>query len=468
MTATDAGAAAGRFGGRRRFMVLGAGGLAAVAGGVGAWRLLGGDAEQWPWEEVRAQPLDGVTPLALNAHAGVLYLSGFGGMTAVDQSRGGKRWQALSEFDLQSTPAFGAGVVCVTGVRTGGRTVVNGIEASSGRVLWEREVDGLTEHAPTPAAGDIMLVVIGKASVASDTVVHAFDARSGQVRWSTKLPAKTVGPSAPVSGNGLVHLTTGVFSEGSMAWALDLATGTLRWKSPSEGFLGAPVLAGRELHMTANPSGGSADQRHNAFVTLDAVSGKDLRRAGNLPVGTELRVQRVGGTVYAAVRRYGDEYRTTLAAVDVSTGRLRWQADTGIDIVRTFHVSGDTVLAGGNEPPETTGSYLVQVFDAGTGRRRWTRDMGTHVSSEGPVLAGGTVCVPTRAKEYTDRGTLNFLDPASGTTRRRHSLSANGDAITCPDGRTLYVLAMPFPDPPEKTLENPQVPMLYALRRGDS
>lgn len=94
--------------------------------------------------------------------------------------------------------------------------------------------------------------------------------------------------------------------------------------------------------------------------------------------------------------------------------------------------------------------------------------MGTHVSSEGPVLAGGTVCVPTRAKKYTDRGTLAFLDPASGTTRWRHSLSANGNAITCPDGRTLYVLATPFPDPPEKTLGERKAPTLYALRRGDS
>lgn len=448
-------------------MVLGAGGLAAVAGGVGTWRLLDGGAEQWPWEQVWSQPLDGVYPSALNAHAGVLYLSGFGGVMAMDQSRGGKRWQALSDLDSQSVPVFGAGVVCITGVRTGGRTVVNGIEASSGRVLWEREVDGLTDYAPTPA-GDVMLVVIGDAVVASPTVVHAFDTRSGRIRWSTELPARTVDPSAPVSGHGLVYLTSGVFSGGSMAWALDLATGTLRWKSPSEGFLGAPVLAGRELHMTANPSSGSADQGHNAFVTLDAVSGKDLRRAGNLPVGSELSVQRVGGTLYAAVRRYGDEYRTTLAAVDVSTGRLRWQADTGIDIVRTFRVSGDTVLAGGNEPPEITGSYLVQVFDADTGRRRWTHDMGTQVSSQGPVLTGGTVCVATRAKKSTDRGTLTFLDTASGTTRWRHSLSASGNATTCPDGRTLYVMAMPFPESPEKTLGKRQVPTLYALRRGDS
>jgi len=448
-------------------MVLGAGGLAAVAGGVGTWRLLGGGAEQWPWKEVWSEPLGEVYPSALNAHAGVLYLSGFGGVMAVDQARGGKRWQALSDLDSQSVPVFGAGVVCITGVRTGGRTVVNGVEASSGRVLWEREVDGLTDYAPTPA-GDVMLVVIGDAVVASPTVVHAFDTQSGRIRWSTELPARTVGPSAPVTGNGLVYLTSGVFTDGSMAWALDVATGALRWKFPSEGFLGAPVLAGRELHMTASPSSGSADQRHNAFVTLDAVSGKELRRAGNLPVGTELSVQRVGGTVYAAVRRYGDQYRSTLVAVDVSTGRVRWQADTGIDIVRTFHVSGDTVLAGGNEPPETTGSYLVQVFDTATGRRRWSRDMGTRVGSKGPVLTDGTVCVPTRAAKHTDRGTLTFLDLESGTTRWQQPLSAGGGATACPDGRTLYVMAMPFPTPPGETPENRQVPTLYALRRGDA
>lgn len=467
MTTAD-GAAPGRFTGRRRFMVLGAGGLAAAAGGVGVWRLFDGDAAQWPWKQVWSKSLDGLYPSALNAHAGILYLSGFGGVAAVEQSGGGKRWQALSGLDSQSAPAFGAGVVCITGVRTGGRTVVNGLETSSGRVLWERELDGLTQHAPTPA-GDIMLVVTGEASVASNTVLHALDAESGGTRWRTQLPATTSGPSAPLTGNGLVHLTSGVRDDGSMAWALDLATGTLRWKFPSEGFLGDPVLAGRELHITASPSNASADEGHNALITLDAVSGKLLRRAGNLPVGTESTIQRAGGTLYTAVRRYGDQYRSTLAAIDASTGRVRWQSDTDIDLVRTpLIVSGDTVVAGGNKFPELTGSYVVQVFDAATGHRRWTRDMGTQVSSKGPVLTGGTVCVPTRATKYTDRGTLTFLDPASGATRWHHPLTANGDAIACPDGRTLYVLALPFPGPQGKTLENQHGATLYALRRESS
>ncbi|MDV9171133.1 PQQ-binding-like beta-propeller repeat protein [Streptomyces sp. W16] len=449
-------------------MALGAGGLAAAAGGVGIWRLLDGGATQWPWEQVWSKPLDGLYPAALNTHAGVLYLSGTGEVTAVDQATGGKRWQALSGLASQSAPAFGAGVVCINGVRTGGRTVVNGLEMASGRVLWERELDGLTQHAPTPA-GDVMLVVVGQTSVASNTVLHALDTESGRTRWSTQLPARTSGPSAPVTGNGLLHLTSGVQDDGSMAWALDLATGTLRWKFPSEGFLGTPVLAGRELHITASPSNASADEGHNAFITLDAASGKVLRRAGNLPVGTESNIQRAGGTLYTAVRRYGDQYRSTLAAIDMSTGRVRWQSDTDIDLVRNpLLVSGDTALAGGNKFPELTGSYVVQVFDAATGHRRWSRDMGTQVSSKGPVLTGGTICVPTRATKYTEQGTLTFLDLASGASRWHRPLTANGDAMACPDGRTLYVLALPFPGPNGKTLDDQHGATLYALRRGNS
>lgn len=148
---------------------------------------------------------------------------------------------------------------------------------------------------------------------------------------------------------------------------------------------------------------------------------------------------------------------------------MRWQADTDTDLIRTpLLVSGDTVLAGGNKFPELTGSYVVQVFDAATGHRRWSRDMGTQVSSEGPVLAGGTVCVPTRATKYTDQGTLTFLDLASGDRRWQRPLTANGDAIAYPDGRTLYVLARPFPGPGGKTLENQHGATLYALRRGSS
>lgn len=122
MTTTD-GPVSGPFAGRRRFMVVGAGGLAAAAGGVGIWRLLDSGGRQWPWKQGWSKPLDGLYPSALNAHAGVLYVSGFGGVAAVEQSRGGRRWQALSGLDSQSVPAFGAGVVCITGVRTGGRTV---------------------------------------------------------------------------------------------------------------------------------------------------------------------------------------------------------------------------------------------------------------------------------------------------------------------------------------------------------
>lgn len=199
------------------------------------------------------------------------------------------------------------------------------------------------------------------------------------------------------------------------------------------------------------------------------VSGKVLRRAGNLPVGTESNIQRVGSALYTAVRRYGDQYRSTLAAVDASTGRVRRQSDTDIDLVRNpLLVSGDTVLAGGNKFPELTGSYVVQVFDAATGRRRWTRDMGTQVSSKGPVLTGGTICVPTRATKYTDQGTLTFLDPASGTSRWHRPLTANGDAMACPDGRTLYVLAPPLLGPDGETLDNQHGATLYALQRANS
>lgn len=177
-------------------------------------------------------------------------------------------------------------------------------------------------------------------------------------------------------------------------------------------------------------------------------------------------MQRAGGTLYSAVRRYGDQYRSTLVAIEASTGRARWRADTDIDMVRTpLLVFGDSVLAGGRKFPELTGSYLVQVFDAATGHRRWSRDMGTQVSSQGPVLTGGTICVATRATKHTDRGTLTFLDPASGTTRWHHPLTANGEAVACPVGRTLYILAQPFPGPGGQTLADQHGATLYALQR---
>lgn len=86
----------------------------------------------------------------------------------------------------------------------------------------------------------------------------------------------------------------------------------------------------------------------------------------------------------------------------------------------------------------------------------------------GPVLTGGTVCVPTRATKYTDQGTLTFLAPASGTSRWHRPLTANGDTMACPDGRTLYVLAPPLSGPNGETLDNQHGATLYALQRANS
>jgi hypothetical protein len=108
--------------GRRRVVVCGVGGaLAATGAGVGVWRLVAGGRD------------------GRDRGRGGLYVTGFGGVLALDSSNGGKKWQALSGLDSQSRPVFSGGTLCVSGVQTAGRTVVNGLDTGTDRVLWERE-----------------------------------------------------------------------------------------------------------------------------------------------------------------------------------------------------------------------------------------------------------------------------------------------------------------------------------------
>ena len=99
-------------------------------------------------------------------------------------------------------------------------------DAKTGKARWSQSAGTATvdwhEMLPAPTiAGDAVYAVLG------DHKLHAFAASSGAPLWPTPFAAELPIHTQPVVANGLVY--TG--ADGGWCYALDAATGTIRWKT---------------------------------------------------------------------------------------------------------------------------------------------------------------------------------------------------------------------------------------------
>jgi outer membrane protein assembly factor BamB len=129
------------------------------------------------------------------------------GLARFDGRSGAEVWRLggdLRDAVAYSRLALADGVLLATLVApdaaaaNGERTVAVAVAADTGRVLWQRDLDGLAVGVP-PAAGDGVAVVVDGANVAS-----VLDLATGEVRWTTGLHSVPAGP--PSVHDGVVTL----------------------------------------------------------------------------------------------------------------------------------------------------------------------------------------------------------------------------------------------------------------------
>jgi outer membrane protein assembly factor BamB len=250
-------------------------------------------------------------------------------------------------------------------------------DMKAGKVRWSQsagtaKVD-LHEVLPAPTvAGDAVYAVLG------DRKLHAFAATSGAPLWpapfATELPIRT----QPVVANGLVY--TG--ADGGWCYALDAATGTIRWKTqllkPTPGIdLTRFTSLGLTLHENVlYISGGFPlglldlePQIHGtAIQALDPTTGKILwfkspNEELSLKNSSLFRTSPVitGNSIFMTSALYPSASTSTtiLYALNAQDGKVKWNLQApGYDIVFTDNdgvpsapvVSGDTLyFIGGNE-----------------------------------------------------------------------------------------------------------------------
>lgn len=216
---------------------------------------------------------DGMTPRPVTvADETVLWLtqregkigSTSGTLHALDLTSGQVRWQAaLNNFGYVGQAIVRNKLVFIS-------TPPSVFDLSTGKLIWEADVEGLALGAPTLSqTGHALFVGLSDATGTHGTVV-ALDTTDGSIRWATELGDMNITPfeSLWISDNLLIVPT---FGEPGTILALDVDTGVEQWRYiPSESpRFGAITVADGLIWLTLGEA---------QLIALDAQTGQEVAR----------------------------------------------------------------------------------------------------------------------------------------------------------------------------------------------
>lgn len=250
--------------------------------------------------------------------------------------------------------------------------------AKTDNVRWEFEIGESID--PPDSRGMIYSFALAPPAIAHETVyihssddyLYAVDANNGKLRWKFN----TIGhasdiSSAPVIAEGVVFFGTGYYSDIDSGYnpkgyfyALDAATGKLKWDYPTEHSAdSSPVVDNGIVYFGSD-----------GIYALDTQNGK-LKWKYNTSriIGSPLLIS--GDNLY-----YPDycsdafPHGVCINALDVATGKLKWKQaisgeETGIELLSLLSANGLVIIAN----PEKTG--YVYALDALDGDIKWSSQL---------------------------------------------------------------------------------------------
>lgn len=260
-----------------------------------------------------------------------------------------------------------------------------------GKTLWKERPAKKEKDISSGVSAGQGLVVVGSAT----GKLYALDAATGQLKWQRQLSGSILAPSL-IDGDRVITLC----NDGT-AYGTDLATGEPAWvfdtpaASLSVRGTAAPVLADDDTVVLASAS---------AYVYgLDARSGvpKWQRRVAISEGRSE--VQRLidvdGDPVVVDNYLYTVSYQGQLTAVDLSTQKVVWTQDTSS--LRGAVVANGLVYV-------ATAEGQIQAYNQVTGEPAWKQEGLAYRGLSNPVLFGRYVAVGD------EDGYIHLLDPNSG------------------------------------------------------
>jgi len=303
-------------------------------------------------------------------------------------------------------------------------------------VAWTFRMGAKVLSSPVVSDG---LVLVGS----SDHTLAALDAASGALRWRFK--AKGAIASSPAVASGLVCFSS---LDGAIQ-ALDIATGKLAWTfqtggerrftapgihgaqprtevmpDPFDVFLSSPAVADGMLFV------GSGDQH---VYALDVATGS-LRWKVKTGDVVHASPAVAGGKVYIG------SFDRTMYALDAHTGATRWTFQTGDDpdIHNQIGIASSAAVAEGRVFFGCRDGFFY-ALDATTGALLWKHDNHKGWVIASPAVQGGRVFFPTsdgqrfKALE-TATGKLVFDQPMKAVSFSSPAIAGNRIVYGTSDG----------------------------------
>jgi len=321
---------------------------------------------------------------------------------------------------------------------------VHALDRATGKLRWRHRYDALNE-GPNGLAVD-SLRVYG----ATDSDAFALAVPTGRELWSRHLTSATEQfvDVAPVVWEGLVFTSTVGFPPGGRGaiYALDAATGAVRWKFPT---------IPQPWRYPLEAGGGGLWYP----VSVDAEGRLYAGNSNPAPWGGSPK--RPNGAAFPGPARYTD----SLLVLDARTGRLLWHDQVTPHDIRDYDFEATPILATveGEELVLGAGKAgRLIAWDRETRRRRWTAAVGLHLNDVGPLpqrrvtvcpgLLGGVETPMAYAEgrlfvpvvdlcgwgSATARQKLTTLDPSRGRGRLV--------ALEAATGRILWERRLPSPN----------------------
>ncbi len=301
-----------------------------------------------------------------------------------------------------------------------------------GQTLWSRSVIPATDNPRDASGGG--LAVAGTVLLATTGFgeLVALDAASGGELWRQDLDAP--GTSAPTIVNDIAY----VVARDGRAWAIDVASGRIRWTQN-----GTPP--------TSNFSGGGGAAVNSEFAIFPFPSGEvvaafpdgGLRRwstvvTGQRPGQAASNISDIAGDpVIDGNRVYVGNFSGRVVALEIANGDRIWTATEG--------AVGPVWPAGGSVFMVNDLGELLRL-DADNGTAIWRvqlpgfeetreRRQKTRFAHYGPILAGNRLIVAS------SDGVIRQFDPTSGALVG--TLQIQGGAASNPvvANNTLYVVS---------------------------
>lgn len=338
---------------------------------------------------------------------GVVYVGGPESVYAYDPESGEEEW-SYEVGDMTDAALTVADGTVVFPSRAG---KVHALSAADGAEQWVRST---VEGSTIVESGDLGIkqgsatVVDGTVYVTKEQIQRrqtfvGLDLETGDVelvvdsepsdqdhQWATERGFESFA-NTPAVVDGTAYLG----AESGYVYAVDLATGDVRWATELASFFGSPAVVDGTVYVATH---GQGTDRRPVLYALDAASGDVTWQYELGPA--EHGSRSVGSVCVAHDAVFASNRRGILHAVERADGTQRWSRNTGRRIYGAASADAERVYVGND-------GGQVYALDPGTGDVQWQfQDSSVEAVDAAPTPVDGALYVTS-----DDRSVVALTEP---------------------------------------------------------